>query len=316
MKDLKETLYLNRGVIYILVSCLSNAFSAVIVKTLGGRIPSMEFVFCRQLCVIMTASPLLVFYDVPMRMTKRQFGAIIVYVILATITMCMRFYSLENIPAGDMSAIFSITPVITGILAWLILRERFTLVDAGLSGIALVGIVLIARPSFLFGSLHATSQDGNPLLGAIFALAGVLAASLTLILLRHMVRTIHPFIQQWWMGIGGCLLVAMVMTVMGVWKMPRCGYERIVLITQGFAVVLCSILQVFAVKIVKTSNVALLGTNSVIFTFILEFAVFKKPPYWLSVVGAGLIVFSSTAVTINKNRLLKKNKYLEVTQDD
>lgn len=113
---------------------------------------------------------------------------------------------------------------------------------------------------------------------------------------------------------GGCILVAIVTTAMGEWETPRCGYERIVLIVQGFSGFVNGVLVVFSLRIVTTFNFALLKTNTVFFAFIIEFFVIKKPPYWMSVVGAALIIFSSTVmITIKRFKIVKKrNKYVDV----
>ena len=162
---IKKTLYLHRGLILILLSCGLTAFNVVIVKTLGGRIPSLEVVICRQFCVFLSASPSLIFCDIPLRMTKRELCTILAYVSLIMVSFCLRLSSLENIPAADMTAIYAISPITTGILAWLILREEFTLLDAGISLVALLGVILIARPTFLFGAYMPPHKMETPLLG-------------------------------------------------------------------------------------------------------------------------------------------------------
>ena len=78
--------------------------------------------------------------------------------------------------AGDFSAVLMTSTVITGFLAWLLLKERFTLIDVDLALSTLAGVIFIARPSFIFGdSNHTTSKrDGTTTLGVVAALGSAL----------------------------------------------------------------------------------------------------------------------------------------------
>ena len=120
---IKKTVSLHKGLILVLLACVCHAINSVIVKTLGGRIPSMQIVFWRQLSVFLFSSTLIVLYDVSLKISVRELGIIIAYIVLVAITYWMTFYSLEHIPAGDMSAILASSPIFTGVLAWLLLRR-------------------------------------------------------------------------------------------------------------------------------------------------------------------------------------------------
>lgn len=65
-------------------------------------------------------------------------------------------------------------PVFTSILAWIFLKERCTIWDCVFTVFALVGVVLIARPPFIFGK-HLTGIESNytnHIKGAVAAFAG------------------------------------------------------------------------------------------------------------------------------------------------
>lgn len=305
---LRKNLELHKGLIFALMSCVMQALSSMGVKQLAGRIPSTQIAAFRLLFYIICASVGLVFYRIPISVTRKQFPWLLMRVSFGTVGMCLCFYSYQNIPVGDTSAILFTSPIFTGVFAWIILGEKFTLMDAALSVFALVGILLIARPSFIFGDLRAaSSQDGNALFGVIAAVVGAIFIAIVFVLIRKLGGiSVHPLVQIWFFGIAGVILTGAVTSILGIWAVPRCGTDRIVLIAIGFAGFLAQIFMTLAFKWEKATYVAVMKSNNVILAFIFEFAFFGTVPYWLSMVGASLVMCCSLGITIKKWKSSKK----------
>ncbi len=65
-------------------------------------------------------------------------------------------------------------PVFTSLLAWVFLKEKCTIWDCVFTVFTLTGVILIARPPFLFGD-HLRGIEGNytnHIKGTIAAFAG------------------------------------------------------------------------------------------------------------------------------------------------
>lgn len=112
------------------------------------------------------------------------------------------YFSLMYLSVSDSVLITFLTPSVTVLSAAFILRERFTKAEAVGTIVSLLGVVLIVRPSFLFGqpddpeSSPAESADpGKRLLATLVGLLGVLGASTVYIVLRYIGDRAHAIIS-------------------------------------------------------------------------------------------------------------------------
>lgn len=73
--------------------------------------------------------------------------------LLGTISMLSTFYVLSSrtVSLGDTVTLLNLAPVFLAVLAPIFLRERTTLALGGAIAIALLGVILVVRPAFLFG---------------------------------------------------------------------------------------------------------------------------------------------------------------------
>ncbi|KXN67218.1 hypothetical protein CONCODRAFT_61232 [Conidiobolus coronatus NRRL 28638] len=85
------------------------------------------------------------------------------------------FLSLQHLDLGDALALSFIVPVIMPMISYLWIGEDYTGLDAGAAFIAMVGVLFISKPEFLFGS--DSTDGGSNGLGLFYALvAGVTGA--------------------------------------------------------------------------------------------------------------------------------------------
>ena len=297
----------HKGLILVLLACLCRSLNAMTIKTLAGRIPSFQIVFCRQMSLFLYSSNCIIFSGIrPSKIPRRDGIFLVSWILSSTMTICLVFYAVQLIPAGDVTAILLSRIIVTGILAWLVLGERFTCVDAALAVLMLLGVILIARPSFIFGALKTARQGSHSTPGVAAVLAAAVVASVVTVSLRKLGKSaIHPFYQLWYFSVASSVLIGALTSGLEMWEMPRCGEERVILFLAAVLGVIANILTLYALKIEKAAYVVMFSTNAVILTFTLEFIFFGTIPHWLSVVGAGVIVFSTLAVTIYK---MKSNK--------
>lgn len=309
---LRQFWALHKGLLLALLSCFAQACGSIGVKMLAGKIPPTEIASIRLLSYFVFCNISMVYFKIPLRVTKKQLPWLLLRVTCGTTAMCLLFYAYQNIPIGDTSAIIFSSPIFTGIFAWILLGERFTLVDMALALLTLVGIVLIARPSFLFGNIAEPSGDGNTLLGIIAALVGAIFASMVFVLIRKLGGiSVHPLTQIWFFGLIGFTLTTVLTAVLGIWVIPRCGRDRFVLIVVGVLGFVAQILMTYAFKLEKATYVAVMKSNNVILSFLFEFAIFGTVPFWLSIIGASLVMSSSLGITVKKWKASKTKKEKE-----
>lgn len=74
--------------------------------------------------------------------------------------MCFAFWAFTHLPLADASTIIFTNPVVTAILARLILKESFTRLEGLSACLCLFGVVFISQPTFIFGdSARAMDEE-------------------------------------------------------------------------------------------------------------------------------------------------------------
>ena len=113
------------------------------------------------------------------------------------------YKSIQFLNLTDVTTIGFLLPCATGFLGHLILNEPYTSVEKLSSIVSLIGVLLIARPPFLFGrnsfGLNILNIDNDDLItgfenviGVILVLVNVLGAALAYISTRHIGKRAHP----------------------------------------------------------------------------------------------------------------------------
>ena len=142
---LKRTL----GVIFAMFSCIFFAFSSLLVKLLQ-EIPPQEVVFFRSLVQVIFVLPPLIYSEVPVFGDTKHLPYLCIRGVAGTLALCCQFYAFQHMPLADATVIVFSSPIFTGVLAHFLLGEAWGLFDALATLLCFTGVVLIARPTFLF----------------------------------------------------------------------------------------------------------------------------------------------------------------------
>lgn len=86
------------------------------------------------------------------------------------------YYSLTHLPLAEATVIQYMNPIFTALLAAVVLRERIRAVDFVSVAVSLVGVALVAKPSFLFGPAEGGGAVYDPLVVGIALLGAILSA--------------------------------------------------------------------------------------------------------------------------------------------
>ncbi|XP_071824382.1 solute carrier family 35 member G1-like [Apostichopus japonicus] len=76
--------------------------------------------------------------------------------------------SISRIPVGDAVAILNCMPIFGGIFGWILLRQSLRLLDLVFTILCIAGVVLIARPSFIFPA--SVQNDEVDAIGVLLAI--------------------------------------------------------------------------------------------------------------------------------------------------
>ena len=144
-----------KGVIYLLVSAVFFSFSGVFVK--GEEATGADVVFWRAAfgAVFMLAW---VAISSDIRQDMRLKLPVVILAGLAVICTTTFLMAFKYTSIANVAMIYATTPLVAGMLGWLILSERFSLKDILLSFLALFGVGVV-----VFGSLGTINVLGDSL---------------------------------------------------------------------------------------------------------------------------------------------------------
>lgn len=216
--------------------------------------------------------------------------------------MILMYYAFQTTSLADATVIAFSCPVFTSIFAWIFLKEKYSLWDAFFTLFAFVGVILIVRPPFLFGS--DTSGMGknysDHIKGTFAAIGHAVLSAMTLVILRKMGKSVDYFLSIWYYVILGLLECVIILFAIGEWSLPYCGLDRLFLILIGLLGLGGQIFITKAVQVEKAGPVAIMKTMDVVFAFIFQIAFFNNMPTWWTVGGALCVVASTTGSTIRR----------------
>ncbi|CDR37558.1 CYFA0S01e12134g1_1 [Cyberlindnera fabianii] len=220
---------------------------------------------------------------------------------------CM-YYSLLYLSVSDATVITFLVPSVTGFLAWTILRERWSLIEAGGAVISLLGVVLIARPAFLFGTPlssgnGAESSDPKERLTATFvALCGVVGASLVYIVIRFIGKRVHSLIMVEYFAAFTCIvsfLGLLVIPGLG-FRIPHTGRQWFLFLTLGFSGFFMQFLLTEGIQREKAARASMMLYSQMVYALFWEITIWHHLPSFWSWLGITIILGSAYYVLIHK----------------
>lgn len=221
---------------------------------------------------------------------------------LGSNAMILLYYAVLQMPLADATVITFSNPVFTSLLAWIFLKERCSVWDVIFTISTLTGVVLIARPPFLFGGEISDIENNydNHLKGTVAAFVSAIAVACTMVILRKMGKNVHYYLAVWYYAVLGFIECVVVLFIIDEWKMPSCGWDRWIMMSIGVLGIAGQIFLTKALQVEKAGPVALMRTTDVVLAFVLQFLFLNRKPTWWSLGGALCVISSTTGVAIRK----------------
>ena len=220
-----------------------------------------------------------------------------VRIVFGTAAYVCKVWSFQNLPLGDASALVFTSPLFTCVIARIFIREKFTPVTIISLLLGLGGVVLIAKPTFIF-----KNEDHEfpwyytlvPLvsalsLGALFVLQRKIAAHV-----NSMTVSFYIAVAQLLAGVGWQVLSGDEFVV------PLCYVPRILLALCGLCLLVVWVGMNLALKYESAATSSIIRNLDTVFAFIVQVAMFGVPAESLSLVGAALIMGGTIILGLSK----------------
>jgi drug/metabolite transporter (DMT)-like permease len=168
---------------------------ALAVRIVGQRLPTMEIVSARSLVVLILSWVLLARERVSPWGRDRRL--LLLRGLLGFTALTLYYYSLVRLPLADATVIQFTNPVWTALLAALLLSERMGPREIAASLASLCGVVLLARPTALFGGAASALPPGP----VAVALLGAFLSGGAYVTVRSLGRREHPLVIVFWLAL-------------------------------------------------------------------------------------------------------------------
>jgi drug/metabolite transporter (DMT)-like permease len=283
-----------------LVSVLLFALMSTLIRAAGAKFPVGEIVFFRSAFALL---PVVAIYAARGHLlaaisTARPFGHL-GRGVMGIISMFLNFAALARLPLMDATAISFAAPLITVVLAALLLSEhvrayRWTAVTLGFAG-----VLVMLWPYLDVGGLFYAGSPAHTV-GAICAMFACFTNAGTVIQTRRLTDSETTSAIVFYFSVI-CALAGLVTLPLG-WVMPS-WIELLGLMMIGVLGGLSHLLLTESYRYAPASVVAPFDYTAMIWAFLFGFAVFGELPSAFVFVGAAIVVASGLFIIWRERRL-------------
>jgi len=293
------------GIILAITAALIFSMSALMVK-LAESVPSIEVTFMRLTLQIVFSLPAMIFFKDKFIYPWKQSRFLLLRGISGTTAMNLMIYAVKHMPLADARVIFYTSPVFTAILGRIFLKESVSKFDVLAMILSIGGVVLIGRPTFLFGSLGKNSGSKQVWMPTLLAVLAAMGSSVSAVLTRKMSQEVGPRVVVFYFAVVGSIISFIGSLIYG-FKYPDCGtYDSLYMVGIGCLGYFGSVVRSQALAMEKASVIVLVSTIGIGFSFILQLAVLDVATNSLSIGGAILVLLCNVIIFIKKFRDMKK----------
>lgn len=283
------------GLRYMILSALCFSVMSTLVKLGGQTMHSMQLVLAR--CVV----AFVMSYIALKRLGISPFGQqkhrklLILRGVLGFIGLCCFYYALTRLPLGEVTVIQYTNPMLTAFVASIWLKERLGKAEVlGVLG-SLVGVVLIARPSFLFGG---AASDFAPLALAA-ACAGALVSSFAYTTVRALSGKAHAMVVVFYFPLIATPIA--LPASLPYLKVPT-WQEWLILLGVGLTTQIAQVYMTRGLHLEKAGRAMSVTYLQIVFAFMWGVLLFEEVPSLLSCLGAVMILAS--AIFVSRSRVV------------
>ncbi len=248
------------------------------VKLAGTSVPLFEVVLARSLVVLVLSGAALLRDgtgfrgDEPHLMLLRSlfgFGALSCY-----------YFAVIHLPLADATVIHFTNPVFTALIASLWLREHMGAREVLLVLASLGGVVVVARPGFLFGG------GGLPALPVLVGLCGALFSASAAVAVRRL-RNEPPMLVVFSFALVSTVVSLPVAAAGFEWPSP---FVLLVLLGVGVATHFGQVFSTWGLRLERAGRASTVGYLQIVFAAAWGWLLFSDAPDAWTGLGAAVIV--------------------------
>lgn len=200
-------------------------------------------------------------------------------------------------------------PALTSLLAYYLLGEQFTKLDFTSVTSCLLGVFLVARPEFIFGTgLEETNPSASsniqryPLpvwIPTIAAIIGAITSAFAYILVRKLGPRVHYMSHVLYFGLMSTIASATILLITKQWIWDF-GIDAVKVLGVGILAFCAQGCLNKGLQMANAGPATLMRNLDVFFAFVFGVLLFDEIPVWTSIVGSILIAGTTSIVAYLK----------------
>lgn len=287
-----------RGTLFAALAGVLIAVAGIAVKYLP-EYNIAELVLYQSISSAIFALPLAIpVWKVPFNL--RYFSFLLVCSISVVVCNIARYGAIQRLPLGDANAIIFNTPIVTSIMARIILKEKITRLTILSLIISLGGLILTVKLPVILSSpdFSEKMQNKEHLIGCVYAIISLLTISLAVVLSRKLAY-VKPVINMFFQGLMGIAISSCFIPLFGGLHIPECSRSSYILVAFSIAMFLNITIAFTALRLQESCLVTITLRSSEIFlSFVAQVTIFKEPIDIYSGFGATLVIFPGLFVPL------------------
>jgi drug/metabolite transporter (DMT)-like permease len=302
-----------RGITLKLLATLAfTTMSAAIKELTLLNYPTGQMVFCRSIFALLPLMFWLGFRgEIGGMYRTRHIGRHVIRAVIGGGSMFCYFAALAYIALPDATAIGYTVPLITVVLAALVLKEKVRAYRWSAVGVGFIGVIIMLSPYVAGGTLAAGGSGAG--LGVALALANCVLAATAMVQVRQMImegESSGAIVFYFQLLVSVFSLTTL---MIGGWKIPDL-YGAILLFSIGILGGIGQILLVASYRHADASLLAPFDYTSMIWALIFGYALFGEVPLTAVLVGAAIVIASGLFVILREHHLVRTARSKAKTQ--
>lgn len=265
------------GIVCCLISGLLFSFNSLCVKLISS-ISSVQMFAARCFVQFFMFLPIITYgrysrrYDIfgPPGMFK----FLILRGCTGSTAALLLYMAVVNLSLGDAITISYANVFFTSLIAYLCLREAFTLIDGLLCVLTVAGIILIAQPQFIFGAL-GSAMDSTKIVGILCAIGSAIFSSITMVVVRKLGRETPAILNISYYSFVGSVSTTFILAVTDSFAFP-CFSELFFVFLLGILGGGAQIFMTIGLQYERAGTFAVLRSLQIVVIFILQVWVWKN----------------------------------------
>lgn len=296
------------GITLAIFATLLFSVTSLMIK-LAESIPSLEVAFMRLTMQLVFSIPPVIFFKDKLIHPWKKIRFLVLRGAAGATAMNLSIYAVKHMPLADARVIFYTSPVYTAILGWIFLKESVSKFDLLATLLSLGGVVLIGRPTFLFGSLGKSSSSKQVWFPTLLAVIGSFCAACAIVLTRKVSQELPVRVVVLYATMVATIICLSASLIFGGFKYPDCGtHDAVYIIVAAVLGYSGQLIVTKALSTEKASIISLVRTIGIAFSFLLQLTVLGVVPNGLSIGGAFLVLLCNVTIFIKKYLDQKKSE--------